>query len=413
MLKSLQEQAKGAKKEDGTFSPYVEANPNKESLAIELMRMQGKVRSAQKMKQDLSTSLAQMEKQMENLPAEQITFSKLLDAKKITEEQIQFLTKALETIQLMNNVPKGSLELYQLAEKAKPLRDAWWVNILPLLGALGGFLFGLIWAVGLEITDKKIWTPKQVELVYAIPALTVIPELTHLNKKNSEKKTLFYIRDLAEHLEYLELTFAETTGSDQHLGLILAFISSMAGEGKSCLAYHLALYYQRFQKKVLLIEFDPRPNSYSDETPSTSLEAYLRLEKKWQDLVIKGKPDRIKLGVEEPFMKELIKTRRVKELMNALKSEYELIIFDVPGIIDEDYAINLAAIADLCVFVIGSSLVNRSTINQSLEALYRFGVKPCGIILNRVLPVYIEDNKIKQEIKKSSSYFWEKLFFWR
>lgn len=410
-LKLLKEKMKGTKTKDGTYEPSYERNPSKERLNIELMRMQGKVRSAQKVKQDLSMALIEMEKDMENLPSEQITFSKLLDAKKITEEQVQFLTKALETIQLMMNVPKGSLELYELAEKGKPLRDSWWVQFLPLLGAIMGFLLGIFLAIALEMTDKKIWTIKQIELAYAIPPLTVIPELSHLNKGNSEKKTLFFIRSLAEHLEYIEGTFSKKSGPERR-GQVIAFTSSTVGEGKSFLSYHLGLYYQRFRKQVLLIEFDPRPNHYSEASP-TSLEAFLHSETNWKDLVIKGKPDRINLGIEEPFMKELIKTKQMTEFMEALRRAYDLIIIDAPGIIDEDYSVNLAGMADLCVFVVGSSIINKSVVSQSLHGLYRFGVKPSGIVLNRVLPVYIEDEKIKQEIKRGNGHFWEKLLFWR
>lgn len=410
-LNSLKEQMKGYKKgESGAAAPFTEPNPNKESLSIELMRMQGKVRSAQKAKQDLAEDLAKMEKEMENLPSEQITFSRLLDAKKITEEQVQFLTKALETIQLMINVPKGGLELYQLAEKAKKLKDSWWVPLLPLLGAIFGLIFGLFTAIALEMTDRKIWTPKQVELAYDIPTLTLIPELSHLNKKNSEKKTLFFIRDLAEHLEHLESeAFSKIDNHNGIKGITLTFTSSTSGEGKSFLSHHLSLYYQRLRKKVLLIEFDPRPNNYSEGNAPMPLEPILKGEKKWKDLVFKGKPDRLNLGLEEPFMKELLKTRQMNELMNDIKKEYELIIVDAPGIIDKDFSVNLASMSDLCVFVIGSSIVNRSVVNQSLRGLFRFGVKPNAIVLNRVLPVYIEDEKIKQEIKRTNS-FWKNLF---
>lgn len=410
-LNLLKEKMKGFKTKDGSIEPLYERNPSKERLSIELMRMQGKVRSAQKVKQDLNVALALMEKEMENLPSEQITFSKLLAEKKITEEQVQFLTKALETIQLMMNVPKGSLELYELAEKGKPIKDSWWVKFLPLLGAILGLFLGIFLAVALEMTDKKIWTIKQIELSYAIPPLTVIPELPHLNKKNSEIKTLFFIRSLAEHLEYIEAALPKRPGVERK-GWMITFTSSTVGEGKSFLSYHLALYYQRFRKKVLLIEFDPSLNHYS-YSPPTSLEAFFRSEASWQNLIVKGKPDIMNLAVEDPFMKELIKTTQMADFMNALKKEYDLIIIDAPGVIDEDYSVNLAAMTDLCVFVVGSSIINKSVVSQSLHGLYRFGVKPAGIVLNRVLPVYIEDEKIKQEIKRSSGYFWEKLFFWR
>ena len=107
------------------------------------------------MREDLTSALAKVEKDMENLPAEQMAFAKLLRTKEISEEQVQFFTKSLKTVQLMQNVPSGALDLYQVSEKAKPLKDAWWVNLLPILGLLFGLLSGLVLAIYLEMQEHK------------------------------------------------------------------------------------------------------------------------------------------------------------------------------------------------------------------------------------------------------------------
>ena len=128
-------------------------------------------------------ALATVEKKLETLPADQMAFSKLLKANQSTEERVAFLTKAVQSIQLLSNVPRGSLELYQLAEKAKPLRDSWWVYSLPLIGLLSGLFLGIGASLILEMRDPHFCTAQQLDKSYTLPTLAVIPQLPELTPK--------------------------------------------------------------------------------------------------------------------------------------------------------------------------------------------------------------------------------------
>lgn len=395
------------KLQEGTAAPVqvMEPNPMKDRMMMDLFHMEGQVQAAQKTKQDLAQSLSAMEKATQNLPAEQIQFASLLENKKITDEQLYFLTKSIETIQLMLNIPKGSLELYQFADKARQLRDNWWVPLIPLLGLLSGLLFGLLWALLLEMQDKRLWTPKQVKIAYNVDTLCLIPELPHFSKRSSETKSLFFMRTLAERIEHL--------ASGDQGPLTIAFISSTAKEGKSFVSYLLGHYYQRVGKKVIILEMDYRRNPFQESMPTHSLENYLRNPGDWHDLVIPGVPDRIKVGSAEPYMKELVKSKAMVQLLDSLKNTYDVIIFDGPGVLEDDYTNNVAILADKIVFIIGALISNKKAVDQSFQELDKFGVKPCGIVLNRVLPLYIEDEKIKAEMKRTNTALWKRILFWR
>lgn len=392
----------------------LEKNPVKEKLNLELMLMQGKVRSAQKTKQDIALSAAKLQKQLEHLPSLQIAFSKLLQEKQIDVEQVKFLNTAMETTQLMVNIPKGSIELYQLADKAKT-KDAWWVDLLPVLGLLFGLGSGILIAMFLEMRDNKLWTPKQIDLAYHLPVLTVMPEMPFFSKKNAQERTLFFIRTLSERLERTVKKLPDSSLKDRKTQFSIACTSSIDKEGKSCIAYYLANYYQKIGKKTLLIEFDPRQNPFADEAPApaASLENYLNNHASLNDIISHGYIDRIRLEKPDPNMKELIKSEQMVRLWNDLNKNYDIIILDAPGIIKENYALNLCAMADLCLFIIGSSQVPKNVIDESLKELNLFGIRPCGIVLNRVLPVYIDDERIKQESKKSRNKWLQNLMFWK
>lgn len=416
-LKALRDEIESLKAKKKTETEdkkeeILERNPTKEKIEIELMRMQGKVRSSQKIKEDVAEDLIELEKKLESLPQKQIAFAKLLQTKLIDEEQVKYLNKAAETTQLMLNVPKGSIELYQLADKAKPLKDAWWVELLPIIGLFLGTGLGILLALFLEMQDKRLWTAKQVELAYNLPVMMTIPEIPFLNKKNVEDRGLFYMRILSERLERLP---KKDHGKERRSQLSLTLTSSVEREGKSMLSYELARYYERVGKKVMLIDFDHRSNMFSEdnEIPVPSIESYLRGNVSIQDIIAEGKPDRMNLKDPTREMKELVKSERMSQLWKTVNSEYDVVIIDAPGIIQDDYALNLSAIADHCIFIVGSSLVSKSTVDESLKELNHMGIKPCGIILNRVLPVYIEEQRTKIETKRHRKELMHSLMFWK
>jgi Mrp family chromosome partitioning ATPase len=96
-------------------------------------------------------------------------------------------------------------------------------------------------------------------------------------------------------------------------------------------------------------------------------------------------------------------------LLETLKTQYDFIIIDAPGVIEEDYAVNLAAIADYCLFVIDSKMTKKAYVDESLRALSDIAATPTGIILNKVDSIFIEDSRIKLEAKRTRSSIWQRI----
>jgi uncharacterized protein involved in exopolysaccharide biosynthesis/Mrp family chromosome partitioning ATPase len=383
---------------------YEKAGVNRQ-LTHDLIRMSGKVKAAQKMKEDLTQSLAELEKGIETLPKSQMEFLRLLKAKQTYEGQMDSLNKSIKTIQLMLNVPTGALEVYQLAERATPLRDSYLVKLIPLIGALVGLLLGIVFAIYIEMRDKKFRTLKQIEIAYTIPAIMLIPEFSFLTKKNSTEKMLYFVRSLAERIE--PLAWAKLPEQHPKEPFSIGFISSIQSEGKSCVAYHLALYWHQVGKKVVFIETDTTYNLFAPNFFFTPLENYLNNQANLEDIIFNAPMARIKVGKKESFMKELIKSPKMDELMQWLRTRYDFILMDIPGVIETDYTINLAKSTDLQLFIIGSCIADKRLVDESLRDLMIGGVKPSGILLNRVLPTYIEDTRIKVEMERSKTRFFD------
>lgn len=386
-------------KQKGSVEQVYEWNTDKTKLQIDLLRMEGKVRATLKMKQDLMGSVSNLERQLEDLPAKQMTLGKLLHGKESIDSQQKFLVGAIESVQLMLNIPGGSIDIYSLADKARPLRDSWWVQLLPIFGMLFGMGAGIAISIVLEMWDNKYRTAKEIELYYNLPCLGVIPKIPNLTKENGEEKTLFFIRLLAERLERYHQD-----------GMIksITFTSSVDKEGKGLISYYYALYCRRIGMKVLLMECDPRPGPFTAGKPQLPLEAFLKGEGTYSSLVIRDNIDYIRVGGWDPAMKELIKSDRMKSLWTDLYLDYDIVIVDAPGVINEEFAVNLVHLAEISVFVVDSCKVSKTLLDQALSCFEHFHVKPTGILLNDVLPVYIEDERLKMGFKKERKYFWSR-----
>lgn len=379
-------------------------NVVKEKIGVELMRMQGRVRAAEKIKKDLEETVDSLDKQVNDLPSKQMMISRLLTTKQITEEQVKLLNAAVENTQLMINLPKGTIELFQEADKAKPLREGLMVKLLPLAMLAFGTIAGILISLFREMHDTHIWTAKQVSLAYTVPCLLTIPKIKFDSSDEGFKNSLFYTRILAQRLE----------NGRRHEGRALRFsvciTSSIEGEGKGLISYNLAKYYAHQGIRTIYLQLDPESAIVHEAGSAKSIVAYFNGKATIPEIIRANTPDIIQLHYHEPMMKELIKSSLMTELWNNLKDNYEIIIIDSPSIIHHHYATDLASLVDMTVLVIDSPKVTKNLVDESLEELSRAGRRPFGVILNEVPDFFLVDERTKIEHSKHQESFLSKWF---
>ncbi len=372
--------------------------PAREKIELDMLALQGKVRSAQKNRQEIAEELEGMEGEIENFPKLQVAFQKLMQDKKLIDDQVAFLNGAIDKTELLLNSPRGSLALYQLADKDDVLKDSWWVKLLPFIGAIFGFSLGILAALGLEMRDTHFRTLKQFSLRYnTIKPLLLIPELKKLVPSNSYESILFFLRDLVDRLDPLLLQKGLSRSK-----YTLSIISSQNGEGKTLIGYNLAKYYKSQNLKVCFIEFDPNPSSLLDNAyaHTPNLISVLKGKSTFEEALVPGDVDVITVGKGDLHLKELAKSGPMISLINKLKNSYDIVIIDTPGLIENDAATSLALLTDVNVFIVGSSLTDRTAVDSSLNDLIERHIVPYGIILNQVPPIYVEDERVLAELKR-------------
>lgn len=166
--------------------------------------------------------------------------------------------------------------------------------------------------------------------------------------------------------------------------------SSLPSEGKSTINANLAVVYAQQGKKVLLVDADlRRPTiaaTFGDKPNTVGLTNYLSDNKKEVTDVIKASGiqnlDIITSGPIPPNPAELLGSEIMTELINKLKSIYDLVIFDVPPFLLVTDAQVLLSKVDGAAIVVNGGKSNKSDLKRMYEILELSGVPLLGFIYN-------------------------------
>ncbi|TAJ25006.1 MAG: polysaccharide biosynthesis tyrosine autokinase [Nitrospirae bacterium] len=298
---------------------------------------------------------------------------------------------------------------------------------LPLnafLGLLMGAMVGLVAAFLKESFDTSIGTIEEVESYLKVPVLGVIPRV---DRKETERaiqqgfkgKLAPETMDLYCHLVSLfdpQSPLAEGYRSlrtnIQFTGLaqgqrVLAFVSAGAQEGKSTSAVNLAIALAQDGKRVLLVDGDLRKPSIHErlgleQTPGLSevllgTVPYTEAIRTVTDLIL-GKlgvdpvinaPGLDNLNVlpsgrrpENPA--EFMNSPRLKELIETVRKEYDVTIFDCPPILPVTDGVTLGSKVDGVVMVYQVGRVGRNALKRAKSLLESAHATLLGIVLSNV-----------------------------
>jgi len=258
-------------------------------------------------------------------------------------------------------------------------------------------VFGLVIGLGLiiliRVLNPYIYDKETVESLTSIPILGVIRKFPDaVDGQNTEilalskPKSIFAesVRSVRTNLSFL---------ASEKTNKIICITSEVAGEGKSFVAVNLSSTLSLIDKKVILIAADLRRSKLHKtfNVPNDKgLSNYLAHQCESDEIILhsnQGNLDFIVSGPVPPNPSELLHSQKMRQLIDKLKPEYDIIMIDTAPIGLVSDAIPLIRMSDINVFVIrsGKSKFYAATVPQRIAQEYN--LDNTVIILN----AYAED----------------------
>jgi capsular exopolysaccharide synthesis family protein len=334
-----------------------------------------------------ASALKLIEKQLKSLTPKQ----------KLSPSGIALAGRA-QSLGILAELHNGNVEIAQAAT-APTSPSSPKVSRNTVLGVVLGLLLGLGIAFLLERFDRRIREPKDLESVYGLPLLGVVPESSALSRSgggvgeagaalpSGESEAFHLIR---AHMRYFNV--------DRELRTLM-IVSAAPGDGKTTIARHLAAAAARVGSRVLLLEADLR-------RPTIARQLGLSAGRGLSDVLIGSvslaeakhtiqlvapstdRPDGHSFDVlvagatPPPNPGELIESRAMVNLLDQAKIRYDLVVIDTPPLTAVSDAFPLLKKVD-GVIIVGRVGRNRRDVAERLhETLTGAGAPLLGVIAN-------------------------------
>jgi capsular exopolysaccharide synthesis family protein len=262
------------------------------------------------------------------------------------------------------------------------------VNVL--LAASIGFVLAAGAALLLEYLDDTIKTGEDIERVLQTSTLGAIARIHPLNEpsdhliaKNQPRAPISEAyRVVRTNLQFSSLSNPAAT---------VLVTSASPGEGKTTTAANLAIAMAQAGKRVVLADTDlRRPSihyffdaSNNQGLTSLLLDEDLELDDVLADSGVEGLRV-LTSGPLPPNPAELLGSPQMKQLIQRIREQAEVIIFDSPPILAVADASILGSQCDGALLVVDAGRTRSDVAKRGKETLDKIGVNLLGVVLNKL-----------------------------
>ena len=350
------------------------------NMAASLKRLQSNLRIQNR---DIQSQENLLNSKIGKIPVQERQFRVIARQQKVKEELYLYLLQKREETAISLAATEPNARVIDVAKAGKfPVSPK--KKIIYLAGILIGLLipFGFIYINGL--LDTKIKSKLDLEGKTQIPFIGDIPtsnDVGELIKSESRTSSAEAIRIVRTNLEFMLNKVPEGVAKT------LFVTSTFSSEGKTFISVNLAATFALSGRKVLLIGMDIRNPKFAEyiDVPSFGLTNYLSSgDNNIEDYIIKhsGYDNFFILpsGVVPPNPAELLMSRKVDQLFEKFKKEYDYIIVDTAPVSLVTDTLLVAKNADTFVYVMRANVLEKRMLSIA-NTFYREGKLPNMCIL--------------------------------
>ena len=353
-------------------------------------QFQMELKTRESTRQRLRDELDSLKTKIKSLDPQKIKLKALMDEADASDKTIKLIQERMSVPSVEGGLKRAGVEILNLA---KPVNQPYWPNKPKMLVA--ALVFGLISGLGSIFLycyfDQSIRTHDDVE---EVAGKIFLGDLNYAKVSDGDLYPQFpddksFI--LFTHGLRLITTNIEFVLSDQQQKCVL-FTSSVPGEGKSFVSFHVAQSMARQGKRVILVDADFCQSSLRDKVPRGECEQHLYeylsgmaeasdiIEKTDNDLM-----DFIRSGSRSAFSSpQALKSKRMRDLLAALKASYDYVLIDTPPVLAVNDTLAVSQFVDMRVIIVKWASTNRALVRKAIAKIAPGQLIMAGVVLNQV-----------------------------
>ncbi|MCL6216765.1 GumC family protein [Zunongwangia pacifica] len=377
-----------------------EKNPVIKNLDRQINQTRSVVtQSLQRLKSNLDISLNELENESEliqsrisDVPSMERTYRGIDRQQQIKEALYLFLLQKRE---------ENSLSLAVTAPKAKIVDNAY-TNVNPVapkskLVLLGGLVIGLLIPFGI-IYGKNLLNNKvknRGDLERKAKQIPIVGEIPRIDKKENHLITEADRSVLAEsfRIAITNMQYLLINKTDKQKGIKMLVTSTVKGEGKTFTSINLALTLANMGKKVIVVGADLRnPQLQRYDVGSRKhlgvsdylINEDLQLNNLIEQTKFNKNLDFLTSGSIPPNPSELLRHRRLGEMLGMLEEQYDYIILDTaPCMLVADTFL-ISQYADITLYVVRASYTEKALLQFPIDSKEAGKLHDISFVLNDV-----------------------------
>lgn len=180
---------------------------------------------------------------------------------------------------------------------------------------------------------------------------------------------------------------------------VILITSTAPSEGKSYVTANLATAFAQIDKKVLIVDSDMRKGrqySLFNLNPRPGLSNYLSgvVEKSFTEnkdninnFIQETNIDNLYIlvaGSVPPNPSELLVSHKMNSIIEDLKKEFDIILFDAPPCLIVADALMIARLVDFSILVTAQYITRMEDLIKAKSTIENVGGKVAGVVLNKV-----------------------------
>ncbi len=336
------------------------------------------INTLKKQKNSLLNIIKDQKGALKNFPEQERTLERLTRNFMVNEKIYSFLLdKRAETAILVSSAVSNTRVINTATLPGGIIKPT--QSLIILIGLILGLLLGTVQAFLRNFLNNTIKTIEDIEKATSIPIYGAMPLL------NSKETTPYY--DEAMRTLWVNLEFFKRESKSK----LIAFTSSVPGEGKTFTAYHLGeAIAKNSNKSVIILDLDMRRSTLHEKFNLTNSKVGMStlLTEKYtiEEAIQETKYSNLQVitsGPKSPNPTGLIMSVILESIIETLSKEYDYILLDTPptGLVSD--TTKIMYLSDLTLILLKADYSKKAYIKEinRLETNENINL---GIVLNGI-----------------------------